>query len=316
MVAQLHAAAEVVFDHRIERIHGRLDRALSGVAEERGGVDIQRAPAQRRHAAVSHPFVVEALVGQAQAGAGAKVDAEGRVDAVALQLEAVAETPGVFVEGVDAEAGVAFAIADAGADVQRAALAVTGAELHGASAMVSAVGLAGDAVDHATAAATAEDHRIRAFQRFDAFHVVGVADVLHVIAHAIDEEIRGRAVAAHDRSVAVAFALGDADAGHVAQGIGEAGHRLVGDQLVGDHGHCLRHVEQGGIGFRRAARLACAVVGQVALADHGDAVQIPGLILCHHTIIGGNGGQGQRGQQRDGQRGVHQGARIGEGRVH
>ena len=68
-------------------------------------------------------------------------------------------------------------------------------------------GLLDHAVDDAAAAAAAEDHRVRSLQRFDAIEVVQVAVVLHVVAHAVDEEVGRRTVAADDHLVAVVLAL-------------------------------------------------------------------------------------------------------------
>ena len=78
---------------------------------------------------------------------------------------------------------------------------------------------------HAANAATAEDHGVRTLERLDALDVVEVAEVLDVVADAIDEEVRCRAVAAQDRRVAIAFALREADARHVAGHVGHAGMR-------------------------------------------------------------------------------------------
>ena len=108
----------------------------------------------------------------------------------------------------------------------------------------SEAGLLADAVDDAAAAAAAEDHRVRSLQRFDALEVVEVAVVLHVVAHAVDEEVGRGAVAADDHLVAVVLALVHHHAGHVAHDVADAHHHLVLDQLVGDDGHRLRHVAQ------------------------------------------------------------------------
>ena len=55
------------------------------------------------------------------------------------------------------------------------------------------------AVDDAAGAAAAEDHGVGSLERFDAIQVVQVAVVLDVVAHAVDEEVGRRAVAADDR---------------------------------------------------------------------------------------------------------------------
>ena len=79
----------------------------------------------------------------------------------------------------------------------------------------------------AAAAAAAEDHRVGALQRLHAFEVVEIAIILDVVAHAVDEEVGGRAVAADDDLVAVVLALVSGDAGHVAHDVADAHHHLV-----------------------------------------------------------------------------------------
>ncbi|GAB1408838.1 hypothetical protein MASR1M8_27580 [Thermomonas brevis] len=224
VVAQLQPRGELVLEVGVEGVHRRFHRAGVGIAEEGGRIDIHRPATQRRHAAVGHALVVEALVRQLQAGGLADVGTEGRVDAVALEGEAVAVALGILVDRVQAQAAVGLAEADAVID--GAALARLRAELQRGGVMVVAVGLAGDAVDHAAAAAAAEHQRVGALQRLGALHVVDVADVLHVVADAVDEEVGGGTDAAQHWRVAVAFALRGADAGHVAEGVGQAGHRL------------------------------------------------------------------------------------------
>ena len=88
------------------------------------------------------------------------------------------------------------------------------------------------AIDDAARAAAAEDHRVGALERLDAIDVVEVAVVLHVVAHAVDEEVGGRAVAAHDDLIAVVLALVRRDAGHVAHDVADAHHQLIPDQLL------------------------------------------------------------------------------------
>ena len=122
------------------------------------------------------------------------------------------------------------------------------------------VRLARHAVHDAACAAAAEDHRVRALQDLDAVEVVQVAVVLDVVAHAVEEEVAGRAVAAQDDRVAVALALRHARARHVARDVHEALHGLVLDQVTRDHGNRLRHVDE------RRVRLGGgpAALGEVA----------------------------------------------------
>ena len=110
-----------------------------------------------------------------------------------------------------------------------------------------------DAVHDAAGAAAAEDERVGSLEYLDAAQVVEIAVVLHIVAHAVDEEIRGAAVAADDDLVAVVFALMHGDARHVAHDVAHARHQLVLDQLLGHDGHRLRHVEQRRRRLRRGA---------------------------------------------------------------
>jgi hypothetical protein len=128
----------------------------------------------------------------------------------------------------------------------------------------------GDAVDDAAAAAAPEDHRIGAFEDLDALGVVEIAIVLDVVAHAVDEEVRGRGIAAQRRRIAVAFALAHGHAGHVAHDIGHRAHALIGDDIVRDDGDRLGHVAQRRVRAGRGRQIALDVFGP--LADHGDRI--------------------------------------------
>jgi hypothetical protein len=130
------------------------------------------------------------------------------------------------------------------------------------------------AVDHSTPAAAAEDHRVRALERFHALEVVQIPVVLHVVAHAIEVEVGGRAVAADDHLVAVVLALVGDDPRHVADDVSDAGHHLVADQFLGHDGDRLRHVAKRRRRLRAAADDRRQVAGRGAdvdrFADAGD----------------------------------------------
>ena len=111
--------------------------------------------------------------------------------------------------------------------------------------------LAPHLIDDATAAATTEDHRVGALERLDALDVVEIAQVLRVVAHAVDEEVGGRALAADHRRVAMALALRHRDTGDEAHDVGHALHRLVGDDGAREHRRRLRRVAQRRVRLRR-----------------------------------------------------------------
>jgi hypothetical protein len=122
-------------------------------------------------------------------------------------------------------------------------------------------------VDHAAAAAASEDERVRPFERLDTLEVVQVAVILHVVAHAVDVEVRRRSIAADDDVVAVVFPLVRADAGNVAHHVAHARHQLIAHQILRDDGDGLRHVEQRRRRFGRAANHRHLVAGRRADGD-------------------------------------------------
>src|SRR3546814_9438221 len=112
-----------------------------------------------------------------------------------------------------------FRSIDRPADIDRAAAAAVRAHLGRYLPVLVPVGLLGHPVDHAAGTAAPEDHAVGALERLDPLDVIEVAEVLQVVADAIDKEVRCRTVAAKDRRIAVAFALGDADARDIAHDI-------------------------------------------------------------------------------------------------
>ena len=83
------------------------------------------------------------------------------------------------------------------------------------------------AVDNSAAAAASEDHCVRAFQHLDPRDVVEVAEILDVVAHAIDEEIRRAGIAAQHELVAIAFPGAAARARHEGQELSHRPNLLV-----------------------------------------------------------------------------------------
>ena len=75
-----------------------LGEALVGVAEEGPGVAAKRFVAIGRNAAVGSAAVMEIFVTEVDAGVWPGEQRRRRVDAVALEVDVVAETVAVFVE--------------------------------------------------------------------------------------------------------------------------------------------------------------------------------------------------------------------------
>src|SRR5206468_2235359 len=84
----------------------------------------------------------------------------------------------------------------------------------------------GHPVDHAAAAAAAEDHRIRTLQHLDPLEIVEAAIILDVVAKPVDEEVGGAAIAAQEDLVAIAFAERDRGAGYGAEEVADRAQAL------------------------------------------------------------------------------------------
>ena len=303
-VAHGETVAEVVVECGTERADGRGDRTLGRIAEERFRSLRHRAAQVGRDATVGDALVVEVFETGAERGARGELDGEGGVGGVSEEREAVAVAGGILVEGVDPHGE---AVGDRLADVEGGPVLLPGADGEGELADRGGVGLLGDTVDEAARTAAAEDHGVGALDGLDAVHVVEVAEVLDVVAHAIDKETRGRAVAAEHRRVAVALTLGDADAGHVADHVAHAAHGLVVDQLAGDDGDGLGDIEQGRLGLGCRCALPGLITGGGALAavdlhlgEHdGISVHVvdQGVVLV--ARLSGDCGHQRKGRSQD-----------------
>src|SRR3546814_8157091 len=126
------------------------------------------------------------------------------------------------------------------------------------------------------------DHAVGALERLDPLDVIEVAEVLQVVADAIDKEVRCRTVAAKDRRIAVAFALGDADARDIAHDIADALHRLVTNQLFRHHRDRLRHVAQRrvGLGCRAGALRVVATRSEEHTSELQSLMRISYAVFC------------------------------------
>ena len=244
-------------------LNGGLRRVERRAAEERLEVPVRRkrrrriearraaGKALRGIAAVGRAVVVEIFVAQPDLGVVVGLQRDGRIEAVALQMVEVAECVAALVEDVQARGDV---FVDGLARIERDAAVAPGAGLSGCLISAYAVGFLERAVEKAAAGAAAEGQRARSFQHLDALGVVEIAEILNVVAEAVDEEIRAGVDAADHEFVAIAFALVDGDARHVAGDVGEALKALVADEILGDDTDRLRNVDDRRVALGRNRR--------------------------------------------------------------
>jgi hypothetical protein len=118
---------------------------------------------------------------------------------------------------------------------------------------------------------------------------------LNVVADAIDEEVGGGGVPTEDGGVAVALALGDAGAGHVASDVADAAHGLIVDELAGDNGEGLRDIDEGSVGLG-GGDAALAGVGFLAAIADLEFLELHGVSLGRQVARRGGGrGLGESG---------------------
>ncbi|MCY1396103.1 hypothetical protein D9M71_110630 [compost metagenome] len=170
-------------------------------------------------------------------------------------------------------------------------------------------GLLAHAVDQAAGGAAAIEHGGRALDHFDALDVGEVAEVEGVVTHAVDEHVADGAEAANGDLVALAIAVGEADAGdvlqHVFQGLGP----LVLDHALGHDVDSLGDVAQRRIDLQGATALGGLVALLFIGTSHrssrngqcfsgfslncGNCQQtqhrqrcLGKTLLCHHELLG------------------------------
>ena len=169
----------------------------------------------------------------------------------------IAESIRAFVEYVQARSDV---LVDRLPGIEGDAPVAPGAGLCGSLVDPRAIGLLERAIEQAAAGAASEGDRGRSLEDFDALRVVDVAEILHVVTEAVDEEVGAGIDAANDQFVAVAFALMHGNAGRVPRHIGQVLIALVPDEFLADHGQRLRDVDDRRVGLGRNRR----AVGVVA----------------------------------------------------
>jgi len=132
----------------------------------------------------------------------------------------------------------------------------------------------------------------------DPLDIVERAEILHVIAYAIDEEIGGGILSPDGDLIAIAFALADRRARCIAENIADILKRLIVKLFAGYHRDRLRRIEQRSIGF------------QAGTADRNIAFLFPGdddLLIIGHAVcpcflgvgLCRNRGDGDQADRRD-----------------
>ena len=103
-------------------------------------------------------------------------------------------------------------------------------------------------VDDPASATSPEDQGIGAFQHFNPLQIVQAPEILAVVPDPVEEEVGGGVLAPQGDLVAIALALADRGAGHIAQYVAEALLRLI-IQLGARHDRDgLGHVDQQCVG--------------------------------------------------------------------
>src|SRR5690349_5300860 len=207
--------------------------AVICVAEESLDRRVERAATKRRNATIGDTAIVEVLVRKLQRGLWINDDRRRGIQAVAFEIDTVAEAASVFVKTVEAERETAIDwlvyISGETLHAERAALECEFAQRREAS-------LFADAIDHAATAAAAEQHRVWTFQCLDPLDVVEIAIVLDVVAHTVEKEVGAGVVAANDELVAIVFALVRRDARNVGDDVSNAAHCLIANLFLRDDG--------------------------------------------------------------------------------
>ena len=239
-----------MFQGEAGEVHVDVGEAVLGIAEENTVEAAKRAVAAGRDAAIGGAAVVEIFVGEIDSRIGTERDAGGGINTIALEPDAAAEALAILIDAVDAEAGGrAERLIDIRGETD-AALAV-------GSRGEFAIGLEArpfrDPVDNAAAAAAAEYHRIGAAEYLDPVGIVEVAEILDVVAQAVDKEISGGVVAAQRDLVAISLAGAGHRAGDVGEQVGDRAQRLILDLGFRDDGERLGNVLDLGVRPGRGA---------------------------------------------------------------
>ena len=157
------------------------------------------------------------------------------------------------------------------------------------------VGALRNTIDHPAAAAASEHGGVGALHGVDLLHVVGVAQVLRVVADPVHEEVGGAALSANSGRVTMPFALPHGDAGEVLHGLGHGLDIEVGQNGRAEHAHGLRYLAQG------SESAGCRTGGGHEIAGRPGR---PGAHRHHPELlgIGAGGAHGVLGHDDSGER--------------
>ncbi|MNG94615.1 hypothetical protein D3C79_536280 [compost metagenome] len=217
-VAYLPVFIELVVQARAQRLRLVVDEIALSVAVGGVAADIGRAAIDAGDAAIRGTVVAAVFVLHQPVEVRGQLPAHGRGEQLAAAVDAVAEAVVVLVAHVQAQAdGVAGVGTEVG--IQAAQVFAAGLRLDARTAAV--LRRLAHPVDDTALAATAIKHRCRPLEHFDPLDVMQVADVLAVVANAVQVE--------------VVAGLEAADAHAVKAGVGAAAD-------VGDATECLAQV--------------------------------------------------------------------------
>lgn len=207
----------------------------------------ERAPVQHveRHAEIRQPVQVgvEVVRRELEGIGGLQRHGHGCTGAIVEHVVAAGDV-GFLEQAVDADGE---GRADHLVDVDGDALGVVAADLAVGLVEVLEPGLLGDDVDRAARGAATGEGRGRPAQDLDLLGEEVLADAHRRIADAVDEDVVARIEAADEEPVAegvAALARAEGDAGGAAGDLAKTRGVLVGQDLLRQHRHGLRRVEQ------------------------------------------------------------------------
>ena len=256
-------------------------------------VGLARRSGDGGHAAVGHAIIICIFVREAELPILAEVNGKIRVPGIAFAINKAAVAFHFLIGCVDPYGRL---VAQRGVEIGRKVPAAKAGDA-GAGRAKAFVGHRGflHAVNDAAAAAAAEDQRIGAFEDLDTLHIIKPAIILHVVAHAIEEEVCGGVLPAQRDLVTIALPLPHGGAGHIAQHFAEAVLRLIVKLFAGDDMDSLRNVKNRSVGLGGGDDILCHIA--TARTRHDDRAAFLALITRQLDIFTGIYRRCQHGSQ-------------------